>query len=162
MKTTGRYIIAAIAVLFSISMSFNASAGCHGDNGWQERMKAERVAYLTTAMNLTPAEAEKFWPVYNNMENERRASFGKVMKAYRALDEGIKAGKTEKEISVLLNAYMTAVKNSRAVESKYVPMFTKILSVEKVAKLFIGEEEFRRQKIGHWNAGKPSPEPREK
>lgn len=162
MKTTGRYIIAAIAVFFSISMSFNASAGCHGDNGWQERMKAERVAYLTAAMNLTPAEAEKFWPVYNNMENERRESFGKVMKAYRALDEGVKAGKAEKEISVLLNAYMTAVKNSRAVESKYVPMFTKILSVEKVAKLFIGEEEFRRQKIGHWNAGKPSPEPREK
>ena len=44
------------------------------------------------------------------------------------------------------------MKDSRSVEAKYVPMFTKILSVEKVAKLFIGEEEFRRQKIGHWNA----------
>lgn len=125
-------------------------------------MKAERVAYLTAAMNLTPAEAEKFWPLYNSMENERRASFGKVMKAYKALDEGTKAGKTGKEISVLLDNYVNAIKDSRAVESKYVPMFTKILSVEKVAKLFIGEEEFRRQKIGHWNAGKPSQEPREK
>lgn len=162
MKTTGRHIIAAIAVLFSISMSFNASAGCHSDNGWQERMKAERVAYLTAAMNLTPAEAEKFWPVYNNMERERRASFGKVMKAYKALDEGTKAGKTGKEISVLLDNYVNAIKDSRSVEAKYVPMFTKILSVEKVAKLFIGEEEFRRQKIGHWNAGKPSQEPRGK
>ncbi len=54
------------------------------------------------------------------------------------------------------------MKDSRSVEAKYVPMFTKILSVEKVAKLFIGEEDFRRQKIGHWNAGKPSQEPRGK
>ena len=93
-------------------------------------MKAERVAYLTAAVNLTPAEAEKFWPVYNNMERERRASFGKVMKAYKALDEGIKAGKTEKEISVLLNNYVNAIKDSRS--------------------------------VGHWNAGKPSQEPRGK
>ena len=154
MKTTGRYIIAAIAVLFSISMSFNASAGCHGDNGWQERMKAERVAYLTAAMNLTPAEAEKFWPVYNSMEAERRASFGKVMRAYKALSDGVAAGKTDKELEVLVNDYTTANKNSHSIEAKYTPQLVNVLSVSKVAKLFVAEEEFRRQQIGRWSSNK--------
>ena len=154
MKTTGRHIIAAIAVFFSISMSFNASAGCHGDNGWQERMKAERVAYLTAAMNLTTAEAEKFWPVYNSMEAERRASFGKVMRAYKALSDGVAAGKTDKELEVLVNDYTTANKNSHSIEAKYTPQLVKVLSVSKVAKLFVAEEEFRRQQIGRWSSNK--------
>lgn len=67
-----------------------------------EKMKTEKIAFLTSAMDLTPAEAEKFWPVYNDMENERRASFKKNMVAFKALDEGLKAGLPEKEISVLV------------------------------------------------------------
>ena len=95
-------LVAALFTLTGTASFADNSNKCD----WQEKMKTEKIAFLTSAMDLTPAEAEKFWPVYNNMENERRASFGKVMKAYKALDEGIKAGKTEKEISVLLNNYV--------------------------------------------------------
>ena len=157
MKTTGRYIIAAIAVFFLISISFNASAGCHGDNGWQERMKAERVAYLTDVMGITSSEAEKFWPVYNEMAAERNSSFEKAMRSFKTLNDAVKAGKPEAEISVLLNNYLKANAASRAVELKYVPRFNKILSVEKVAKLFVGEEEFRRQQIHRWKENCPKP-----
>ena len=117
-------------------------------------MKAERVAFLTTAMELTPAEAEKFWPVYNSMEAERRASFGKVMRAYKALSDGVAAGKTDKELEVLVNDYTTANKNSHSIEAKYTPQLMKVLSVSKVAKLFVAEEEFRRQQIGRWSSNK--------
>ncbi len=143
-----------LMIIILLSSTFRISADNRHDNQWQERMRAERVAYLTSAMDLTSAEAEKFWPVYNRMESERRASFVKVLDAYKALDEGLKSGKSEDEISVLLDKYVNAMKNSRGVEAKYVPVFTKILSVEKVAKLFIGEEEFRRQQINRWNSDK--------
>ena len=158
MKTTGRFLAAVAAIFLSMSMCLHLSAGCRDDKGWQERMKAERVAYLTSAMDLTPAEAEKFWPVYNSMESERRASFSKVMKAYKALKEALEAGKPENEISPLMTAYVNAMKDSRSVEAKYVPIFSKIISVEKVAKLFVGEEEFRRQQINHWNDKGPGPQ----
>ena len=143
-----------LMVIISLSSALRVSADNRHDKQWQERMRAERVAYLASAMDLTPAEAEKFWPVYNRMESERRGSFLKVLDAYKALDEGLKSGKPEKEISVLLDRYVDAMKNSRGVESRYVPVFTKILSVEKVAKLFVGEEEFRRQQINRWNSDK--------
>jgi hypothetical protein len=85
------------------------------------------------------------------MENDRRQSFDAVMKSYHDLDQAVKAGKSDKEISVLLNRYVVATKNSRSVEAKYTPLFEKIIPVEKVARLYIGEESFRRQQIHKFN-----------
>ena len=151
MKRFSKYFIVAVLALFSLARS---AAFAHQEGDWREKMRAERVAFLTTAMELTPAEAEKFWPVYNSMEAERRASFGKVMRAYKALSDGVAAGKTDKELEVLVNDYTTANKNSHSIEAKYTPQLIKILSVSKVAKLFVAEEEFRRQQIGRWSSSR--------
>lgn len=151
MKRFSKYFIVAVLALFSLART---AAFAHQEGDWREKMRAERVAFLTTAMELTPAEAEKFWPVYNSMEAERRASFGKVMRAYKALSDGVAAGKTDKELEVLVNDYTTANKNSHSIEAKYTPQLIKILSVSKVAKLFVAEEEFRRQQIGRWSSSK--------
>lgn len=151
MKRFSKYLIVVVLALFSLTRT---AVSAHQEGDWQEKMKAERVAFLTTAMELTPAEAEKFWPVYNSMAAERRASFGKVMRAYKALSDGVAAGKTDKELEVLVNDYTTANKNSHSIEAKYTPQLMKVLSVSKVAKLFVAEEEFRRQQIGRWSSNK--------
>lgn len=151
MKRFNKYFIVVVLALFSLTRT---AVFAHQEGDWQEKMRAERVAFLTTAMELTPAEAEKFWPVYNSMEAERRASFGKVMRAYKALSDGVAAGKTDKELEVLVNDYTTANKNSHSIEAKYTPQLMKVLSVSKVAKLFVAEEEFRRQQIGRWSSNK--------
>ena len=151
MKRFSKYFIVAVLALFSLART---AAFAHQEGDWREKMRAERVAFLTTAMELTPAEAEKFWPVYNSMEAERRASFGKVMRAYKALSDGVAAGKTDEELEVLVNDYTTANKNSHSIEAKYTPQLIKILSVSKVAKLFVAEEEFRRQQIGRWSSSR--------
>lgn len=151
MKRFSKYFIVAVLALFSLTRT---AVFAHQEGDWREKMRAERVAFLTTAMELTPAEAEKFWPLYNSMEAERRASFGKVMRAYKALSDGVAAGKTDKELEVLVNDYTTANKNSHSIEAKYTPQLVKILSVSKVAKLLVAEEEFRRQQIGRWSSSK--------
>lgn len=35
-------------------------------------MEGRKIAYITDAMELTSAEAEKFWPVYNKCECEKK------------------------------------------------------------------------------------------
>ena len=70
-----------------------------GKKDCHDKWKAEKIAYLTDALDLTSAEAEKFWPVYNKCEREKRNSFKVSMDAYKALDEAIKAGKGDKEIN---------------------------------------------------------------
>ena len=34
-----------------------------GDNGWRERVRAEKVAFLTEEIDLTESEAQVFWPI---------------------------------------------------------------------------------------------------
>ena len=37
-----------------------------------DRVQAQMVAYLTNELALTPQEAEKFWPVYNEYKSKER------------------------------------------------------------------------------------------
>ena len=120
-------------------------------NDWQDRIKAEKIAYLTDAMDLTSAEAEKFWPVYNRAEAETRACWKLVMEAYRALEASIESGKDDKEIKDLLDKYLDAREKGDGIERKYTTEYRKILSNDKIARLYIGEENFRRQQIHKLN-----------
>ena len=65
-------IIRSAALIAALILSVTAFAipphNQGGKNDWREKIKAEKVAFLTTRMDLTPQEAEKFWPVYNQLE----------------------------------------------------------------------------------------------
>lgn len=41
-----------------------------GGNDQREKIEAYRIAYMTKALDLSPQEAQKFWPVYNQMQSE--------------------------------------------------------------------------------------------
>lgn len=114
---------------------------------WQDKWKAEKIAYLTDAMELTSAEAERFWPVYNKCECEKKRCFKMSMEAYKVLNDAITAGKGDNELDALLDKYIEAQERGKEIDSKYVLEYRKILSGKKVAKLYIAEESFRRQQI---------------
>lgn len=134
-----------IAILTFTLTGLNAQE--KGKNDWQDRWKAEKIAYITDAVNLTSEEAEKFWPVYNKCESEKKNSFKAVMDAYKALEDAINAGKSENELKLLLDKYIDSQEFGKEIERKYVAEYRKILSDKKIAKLYIAEESFRRQQI---------------
>ena len=41
-------------------------------NDWRERIRSAQVAFLTNELDLTEAEAQSFWPVYNDVQKQRR------------------------------------------------------------------------------------------
>ena len=123
----------------------------NGRNGWQERIKSEKIAYLTDAMDLSPAEAEKFWPVYNRAESEMRQSWKLIMDAYRALEASVKDSKDDKEISALLDKYLDAQEVADGIDRKYTTEYRKKLSTDKIARLYIAAENIRRLQIHKLN-----------
>ena len=122
-----------------------------GKKDWNDRWKAEKIAYLTDAMDLSSSEAEKFWPVYNKCECEKKKSFKAVIEAYKALDEALKNGKDDSEIKNLLDKYLDAQDFGKDIDRKYVVEYRKVLPDKKVAKLYVAEEAFRRQQIHRLN-----------
>ncbi len=124
--------------------------------GWKEKVQAERVAYLTTAMELTVEESQAFWPVYNAVQKEKVNAFKDVAAAMDALKGAIQEGKTGKEVEVLLQSFLAAREDCEEIDKEAVAKYKKVLPVEKVAKLFVAEEQFRHQQIKRLNKdGKP-------
>ena len=111
---------------------------------------SEKIAFLTMEMNITPEEAQAFWPVYNQVEQEKDAALEQVIKSYKALSAAVEQNaKTEK----LLEAYLEAQKNLRKVDNEAPEKYKAVLSAEKVAKLYVAEEKFRRQHIRKLHGG---------
>lgn len=126
-----------------------------GMHNWGARMKSEKIGFLTSEMGLTPEEAQVFWPIYNKAEQEKMTAMTETFKAYGAVQEGIK--NNSQDLQKLLNAYLKANGKINEIEKKYVGEYTKVIPAEKVAKLYVAEERFRREQInrlkGPWGMG---------
>ena len=59
----------------------------------------------------------------------------------------LEANKSKKEISALLDKHMQAKANQDKIEQQSVESYKAVLPIEKVAKLYVAEEKFRRQYI---------------
>ena len=127
--------------------SVSAQAQQKFDEGWKERVKSEKIAFLTMELNITPEEAQTFWPVYNMVEKELDQARFAVIKSYKDLAEALDAGKSSKEISALFDKYLQAKAEQDKLDSTTAETYKGVLPVEKVAKLFVAEEKFRRQYI---------------
>lgn len=124
--------------------------------GWMEKMKAARAAFLTTELNLTEAEAQAFWPVYNQAQAEKDEAYKKVREAYRNMMAAVKEDKGDKEISNLLKVYLKESKVPAQIDEEYAPEYLKVLPASKVAKLYVSEEKFRKLQFQrHGQGGAP-------
>lgn len=145
------YISLTAVILFASAISTSAQMNGQGD--WKQRMLSEKVAFLTIELGITPEEAQEFWPVYNQVDKERDEAMLNVFKAFKDLENGVAAGKSEKEVGKLLDTYLKAMERQREVEDNAASQYRKVLSIEKVAKLYVGEEKFRRQHIRRLHGG---------
>ena len=143
-KKISHWITAVVAVFLTVCAS--AHIGGPQDR-WQDKMRSEMIAFLTAETGITPAEAEKFWPVYNEAEKARREAFQKVMKAYDAMEQGVKANLPAKELEKRIKAYTDAQEDAHEIDGDYVEKYLRILPAEKVARLLVAEEKFRRNQI---------------
>ena len=124
-----------------------------GDNGWRERVRSEKVAFLTQEIDLTESEAQVFWPIYNELQKAQRDSFEAVQKAYAAMEKGVQEKKSGKEMEKLVHAYIDAKDKNDGIETKYMNKLLKALPAEKVARYYVAEEKFRHQQIGRLGNG---------
>ena len=134
-----------LAALVLICAAISAGASEKGD--WKQKMMSEKIAFLTVELNLTPEEAQAFWPVYNQICAEFDTVMGEIFKAQRAMSKAIGENKSEAEISALLDRYLSAQQKQREINASMAERYRKVLPESKVAKLYISEEKFRRQCI---------------
>ena len=144
----------AVALAAFALFSISSHAQHKGDGNWQERMMSEKIAFITTELNLSPEEAQVFWPIYNQIAKEQEATQKAVKEALKALKAAIAEGKDAGEIDRLLDEYLIAKQANNTNGKEHADKYRKVLSSEKVAKLYLAEEKFRRMHIRNLSAPK--------
>ncbi len=108
-----------------------------------KKIQAMEMAFITKELNLSPNEAQKFWPVFNQYRNELRS----------AASEKRMGDHLEKQQKTL------------DIRKKYREDFSKVMSQERANKVFGAEEEFKslvRREFQKRQSEKKQMEPRKK
>ena len=107
-----------------------------------ELIKTKKIAFLTEAISLTPLEAEKFWPVYNELEKQRFILMDKKNELEEK-SETPKPGMSEADYRKLATEIAAIhVKEGKLIE-EYNLKLLNVLPAEKVVKLYRAEGKFR-------------------
>ena len=112
-----------------------------------ERLQAEKIAFITQELDLTPEEAQVFWPVYNQCWKEVLASHKATREAFAGIRGKQAEGLTDKEMEKKLDAYIQASTRSNQVLADWYPKFKQVLPIRTVAKLYQAEEAFQQRMI---------------
>ena len=104
-----------ICTLPVFSQSFNREGGGN-------RIEALKIAFLTKKLNLSPEEAQSFWPIYNQYAAEMRQA--------RIAQRTNVASELQTEEKIL------------GIRKKYSVEFKKALSDEKIDTFFRSEKDF--------------------
>lgn len=105
-----------------------------------ERFKAEKMAFIVKEVGLTPEEAGKLFPVYDQMQEKIYTLHRDLKMKSRELRK--KENATDKEYTDIVYQMIRQDCQKAAIEEAYYKEFEKILSPEKLYKLKNAENKF--------------------
>lgn len=138
-----------IIVLFAILpiLSFAQRGQGHGQGRMEkishEEMRAEKVAYLTTQMDLSIDEAQKFWPIYNSYQKELEALITEMHEIMDNIRDN-KSTISDSDLETKIDRLIAIDEEKAKITSKYHVMFKEVLSIKKIAMLYEAEHGFRK------------------
>jgi Spy/CpxP family protein refolding chaperone len=135
-----------------------------------ERIHAIKVAYITDKLHLSSEQSAKFWPVYDDYEQETHHIRDAFFQKYKNNNKDRDIDK--REAFHYIEDDLDYQEQIIQLKRKYNDRFLKILSTQQVADLYRAEREFKemllqqlkeRHNGGGWNGpgghGGPGPGP---
>ena len=109
----------------------------------REEIESYRIAFLTQKLSLTPEEAQRFWPVFNQFTAEMKA-----VKANRVSNRDMKndiQNQSDKDVEKMVDGEIATRQQELDVVKRYHTQFKQVLPIKKVAILYRAEDEFKKE-----------------
>lgn len=130
-------------LLLLFSLSFYAQENF---NDKKEQIKSLKVAFLTTELNLSSQESEKFWPLYNAYDNKQFEIRHQKMKTYKhKFSDDALSKMSEKDAALLLSQMEATDEELFLLRKKFSKSLRTILPATKIIKLKKAEDDFNRK-----------------
>lgn len=128
-----------LIALFFISSFINAQESKH------EKIKALKVAAITDALQLTPSEAEKFWPIYNEFDQKMDVHRRLERKEMGVLKDDTFTMLSDDQANALLDKLMAINTAELNDSNELVQQLRNVIPPKKVLLLKKAEDDFKRQ-----------------
>ncbi len=115
-----------------------------------ERLTAYKIAFFTQRLDLSPAEAEKFWPLYNDFsarKNKLQADRLSLMR-YASQNE---ANMSTEELATTADKLSRTFSDEAAMVATFSNDLKKVLPPAKVIRLYHIETQYKQQLLRELN-----------
>ena len=114
------------------------------DGSKEDKILALKMAFFTQKLDLSPDEAQRFWPIYNAFQTELKQLRKTRKNLLQDVSENYES-MSDKEIETALDDELNLAQKEIDLRKKYHPQFKSVLSIRKVALLYKAEEQFKRR-----------------
>ncbi len=138
MKTIINFLFLAI---ISVSVMAQDEDITPRDQKAQDKIRAARIAFITERLELSPEEAERFWPVYREFATKRqelRQQFDQVRKNPNPNQTAEQHNNTLVELSLKIK------QQELDLERDYSKRILNVIPAQKLMALKRAEDDFRR------------------
>jgi hypothetical protein len=139
MKITKFVIILALP-LFIFSQDKNETY----KNEKHKRMQSRKIAYISDNLELSPNQAELFWPMYNLYSSEMQSVLVNKKKALRNYNKN-QSSMDNTELGFIIDGLLKVEKENLELKIKFLKQFSKIISNRQIIELHQSEEGFKKE-----------------
>ena len=109
----------------------------------QEKIKAQKIAFITDKLELTSEEAQQFWPIYNEFE----AKVEKIKSEdLRPLKREMRQGNvSDKRAGEILEKLLEAETEMHNAKLELVEDLKTVISAKKIIMLKVAEDQFNQK-----------------
>ena len=104
------------------------------------KIESARIALITERLNLTPEQAEKFWPLYREYTEQRRELRREFLATRRSTDTNM----TEEQSKALLDKGIQLKERLLELERRYTERLGAVITNQQLLQLRQAEEDFRQ------------------
>lgn len=109
----------------------------------RDEFEAQKAAFFTQALDLTPQEAVSFWPLYNEMFKKIREKDMEMRKKAKVMRET--KNLTEADARKYVEGSLAAEQQMLDIKKQYYQKLLEVIPAKKIAKLDWVERKFHRQ-----------------
>ncbi len=103
-----------------------------------DKMQAQRIAFITQRLDLSPEESQQFWPIYNQYtEKLKQIRLEKIEKSMMDM--------TDAEAEKAILGEFDKEARELDLKKEYYQKLKKVISVKKISRLYVAERDFRTE-----------------
>ncbi len=106
-----------------------------------EKIEARKIALITQKLELTPEQAERFWPIYNEFSQKRREILRDFNQARQGFDP---QSATEEETRRMVDMGLRVKEQRLNLERDYSERMRQVITDRQLLNLRRAEEDFKQ------------------